>query len=109
MASDAAIRILDENIADRDGADPGMRDSWYQGRVICCLLRPGPNSAGEMEHIEKHTARRAADLGVELIVVDFRIDLPSARGGELEHRSVSSSPREIWNGCVLEGGYIQKF
>ena len=30
MGSDAAIRILDENIADWDGADPGVRDSWYQ-------------------------------------------------------------------------------
>ena len=70
MGSDAAIRILDENIADWDAADPGVRDSWYRGRVVCCLLRPGPDSAGEMEHIEKHTARRAVDLGVELIVVD---------------------------------------
>ena len=31
---------------------------------------PGPNSAGEMAHIQNHTARRVADLGVELIVVD---------------------------------------
>lgn len=70
MGSDAAIRILDKNIADWDGADPAVRDSWYRGRVICCLLRPGPGCAGEMAHIQQHTARRAADLGVELIVVD---------------------------------------
>jgi hypothetical protein len=70
MGSDAAIRILDENVADWDGADPGVRDLWYQGRVICCLLRPGPSSAGEMAHIQQHTARRVADLGMELIVVD---------------------------------------
>jgi hypothetical protein len=70
MGSDAAIRILDENIADWDAADPSVRDSWYQGRVVCCLLRPGPDCAREMEHIEKHTARRAVDLGVELIVVN---------------------------------------
>jgi hypothetical protein len=69
MGSDAAIRIIDENIADWDGADPGVRDSWYQGRVVCCLLRPGPDSVGEMAHIQKHTERRAADLGMELIVV----------------------------------------
>jgi len=68
MGSDAAIRILDKNIADWDGA--GVRDFWYQGRVVCCLLRPGPNSAGEMAHIQKHTARRATDLGIKLIVVD---------------------------------------
>jgi nicotinic acid mononucleotide adenylyltransferase len=70
MGSDAAIRILDKNIADWDAADPGARDSWYQGRVVCCLLRPGPNSVGEKEHIERHTARRAIDLGVELISVN---------------------------------------
>jgi nicotinic acid mononucleotide adenylyltransferase len=69
MGSDAAIRILDQNIAEWDRADPGVRDSWYHGRVICCLLRPGPDSAGEMARIQKYT-RRAADLGVELIVVD---------------------------------------
>jgi hypothetical protein len=69
MGSDAAIRILDQNIVDWDTADPSVRDSWYQGRVVCCLLRPGPDRAREMEHIEKHTARRAMDLGVELIVV----------------------------------------
>jgi nicotinic acid mononucleotide adenylyltransferase len=68
MGSDAAIRILDENIAEWDAADPSVRDSWYQGRVVCCLLRPGPESAREMEHIEKYTARRAMELGVELIV-----------------------------------------
>jgi nicotinic acid mononucleotide adenylyltransferase len=69
MGSDAAIRILDQNIADWDAADPGARDSWYRGRVVCCLLRPGPDSAREREHIEEHTSRRAMDLGVELIVV----------------------------------------
>jgi nicotinic acid mononucleotide adenylyltransferase len=70
MGSDAAIRILDKNIADWDGADPHVRESWYQSRVICCLFRPGPNISGEMAHIQKHTARRAPDLGVELIVVN---------------------------------------
>ena len=70
MGSDAAIRILDQNIADWDNADRGVRDSWYQGRVICCLVRPGPNSGGEMARIQKHIARRAADLGLELIVID---------------------------------------
>jgi hypothetical protein len=96
MGSDAAIRILDENIADWDGADPGMRDSWYQGRVICCLLRPGPNSAGEMEHIQKHTGRRAADLGVELIVVDSESICPA-----LEEVS-SSKIRELLAAGDLE-------
>ena len=70
MGSDAAIRIFDANIADWDAADPRVRDSWYPGRVVCCLLRPGSDSAREMAHIEKHTARRVVDLGVELIVVD---------------------------------------
>lgn len=69
MGSDAAIRILDENIVEWDAADPGVRNSWYQGRVVCCLSRPGSDSVGDMEHIEKHTARRAVDLGMELIVV----------------------------------------
>jgi nicotinic acid mononucleotide adenylyltransferase len=72
MGSDAAIRIFDANIADWDTAEPSVRDSWYSGRVVCCLVRPGPDSAREMEHIEKHTTRRVVDLGVELIVVDSK-------------------------------------
>ena len=96
MGSDAAIRILDENIADWDGADPGVRDSWYHGRVICCLLRPGSNRAGEMAHIRKHTARRAADLGVELIVVD-----PESMRPALEAVS-SSEIRELLAAGDLE-------
>ena len=70
MGSDTAVRIFDANIADWDAADPSVRDSWYTGRVVCCLLRPGSESAREIEHIEKHTAPRVVDLGVELIVVD---------------------------------------
>jgi nicotinic acid mononucleotide adenylyltransferase len=97
MGSDAAIRILDENIADWDGADPGVRDSWYEGRVICCLGRPGPSSAGEMAHIQKHTAHRAADLGVELIVVD-----PESIRPALEAVS-SSKIREFLAAGDLEG------
>jgi hypothetical protein len=74
MGSDTAVRILDKNISDWDAA--GLRESWYQGRIICCLLRPGPRSADEMARIEKHTARRARDLGAELIVVDPDSILP---------------------------------
>jgi nicotinic acid mononucleotide adenylyltransferase len=84
MGSDAAIRILDENIADWDSADPSVRASWYRGRVVCCLIRPGVDSAREKEHIERHTARRAADLGVELIVVD-------PKSTELPLKEVSST------------------
>jgi hypothetical protein len=97
MGSDAAIRILDENVADWDGADPGARDSWYRGRVICCLLRPGPRSAGETAHIQQHTARRAADLGVELIVVN-----PESIRPPLEAVS-SSKIRELLSAGDLEG------
>ena len=68
MGSDTAIRILDGNIADWDSS--GARVPWYQRRVVCCLLRPGRDYAFEMAHIQKHTARRAADLGVEVVVVD---------------------------------------
>jgi nicotinic acid mononucleotide adenylyltransferase len=70
MGSDAASWIFDANIADWDAADPRVRNSWYPGRVVCCLPRPGSDSAREMEQIEKHTARRVVDLGVELILVD---------------------------------------
>jgi nicotinic acid mononucleotide adenylyltransferase len=97
MGSDVAIRILDKNIADWDSADPAVRDSWYRGRVVCCLLRPGPNSAGEMEHIEKHTACRATDLGVELIVVEPESICPALQ-------AVSSTEiRELLEAGDLEG------
>jgi hypothetical protein len=97
MGSDAAIRILDENIAEWDGADPDLRDSWYKGRVICCLHRPGPSSVGERTHIQKHTGLRAADLGVELIVVD-----PESIRPALEAVS-SSKIREFLAAGDLEG------
>lgn len=79
MGSDAAIRILDKNVEDWDMADPRVRHSWYRGRVVCCLLRPGPDCAGEMEHIAKHTARRVAELGMELIVIDSRSIRPALK------------------------------
>jgi nicotinic acid mononucleotide adenylyltransferase len=92
MGSDAAIRILDANIADWDDAD--VRDAWYQGRVVCCLPRPGPTSASDMAHILDYTARRSADLGVELIVVD-----PESISPPLETVSSSEIRELLAAGC----------
>jgi nicotinic acid mononucleotide adenylyltransferase len=97
MGSDAAIRILDKNIEDWDAADPAVRHTWYRGRVVCCLLRPGSNSAREREHIEKHTACRAIDLGVELVVVEPESISPSLQ-------AVSST--EIRD--LLEAGDVER-
>jgi len=70
MGSDAAIRILDRVIDEWRALELDERQPWYQKRIICCLIRPGPESGVEIEHILKSTAPQAADIGVEIILID---------------------------------------
>jgi nicotinic acid mononucleotide adenylyltransferase len=70
MGSDAAIRILDRVIEEWRASEVGERQPWYQKRIICCLIRPSPDSSAEMEHIQRITAPQAAEIGVEIIFID---------------------------------------
>jgi hypothetical protein len=97
MGSDTAIGILDKNIADWDATDSKARDFWYPDRVVCCVPRPGSDSAAAMHHIEKHTARRVVDLGVEFILLD-----PHSFGPALEPVS-STEIRQLLAAGDFEG------
>jgi nicotinic acid mononucleotide adenylyltransferase len=70
MGSDAAIRILDRVIEEWKASEVGERQPWYQKRIICCLIRPSPDSNVQMEHIQRITAPQTADIGVEIILID---------------------------------------
>lgn len=70
MGSDTAIRILDKVFEEWTAAEGDKGRPWYEGRTICCLVRPGPESSAEMEHILRITAPQTADIGIEIILVD---------------------------------------
>ncbi len=73
MGSDTAMRILDKTHQEWSvwrKEEKGRREAWFPGRVIGCLIRPGPNSGAETQHLRKNTAPWAAHLGVQLLLID---------------------------------------
>jgi hypothetical protein len=70
MGSDTAIRILDGVFEKWSATEVDRGQPWYERRIVCCLVRPGPESSAEMEHIIRITAPRAADVGIQIILVD---------------------------------------
>jgi nicotinic acid mononucleotide adenylyltransferase len=69
MGSDAAIRILDNAFDKWGGEVPGLQP-WYEGRIVCCVIRPGPNSNSDIDYLRSVTLLRADKLGVKLILVE---------------------------------------
>jgi nicotinic acid mononucleotide adenylyltransferase len=70
MGSDAAIRIFNRVWAQWRTADEKDRTPWFRDRIVCCLLRPGPSSTDDLDNLRRIIVPQAADVGVEIIVVD---------------------------------------
>jgi hypothetical protein len=84
MGSDAAIRIFDK-IADDWDAE-GASQPWYEGRRVCCFLRPGVRGYDDAAHLESRTSPRAARIGIIISIVDPRAEgfaLESVSGTEI--------------------------
>jgi nicotinic acid mononucleotide adenylyltransferase len=89
MGSDTAIRILDRVVEEWRATEVKGRQLWYQNRIVCCLIRPGPESTVEVEHILRITAPEAADTGVEIMLVDStREALPLEAASSREIRAL---------------------
>ncbi|HJX90359.1 MAG TPA: hypothetical protein VJ372_07680 [Pyrinomonadaceae bacterium] len=86
MGSDTVVRIFSKILMENTAK--GGR-STQQGRVICCVLRPGSESAAQSKYIEGVLVPAAADLGVELMLLK-----PTLCGPPLEPVS-SSAVREL--------------
>jgi nicotinic acid mononucleotide adenylyltransferase len=89
MGSDTAIRILDTVAEEWRATEVDERRPWYRNRIVCCLIRPGPESSLEMEHILKITAPLVADIGVEIMLVDTTLEaLPLEAANSTEIREL---------------------
>ncbi len=80
MSSDAAIRILDKILEEWRAKHVDVRKLWYQGRIVCCVIRPGPKSGGETRYIQNVIVPGAAEIGVELIIIDAARERVSLEG-----------------------------
>lgn len=84
MGSDTAIRILDKLADDWEAGCASQ--PWYEGRRVCCLLRPGVTGYDDAVHLESRTSPRVAPIGVDLSIVDPRAEgfmLESVSGTEI--------------------------
>jgi nicotinic acid mononucleotide adenylyltransferase len=73
MGSDTVVRIFSTILVQ---ASSGASESTQRGRVVCCILRPGPETVAEREHIARVLAPGAATLGVELMLVEPKLGAP---------------------------------
>ena len=92
MGSDTVVRIFSKTLMENTAK--GGR-STQQGRVICCVLRLGSESAAQSKYIEGVLVPAAADLGVELMLLETTLC-----GPPLEPVS-SSAVREL----ILKGDW----
>jgi nicotinic acid mononucleotide adenylyltransferase len=101
MGSDAAIRILDTAF-DKWTTEIGGRKPWYRNRIVCCIIRPSPNINSDIEHIKRVTLPRAANLGVEVILVNTaREHLPLQAVSSTEIRELVA--RKDWDQLRILG------
>ena len=86
MGSDVAIRIFDK-IAD-DWKAEGASRPWYEGRRVCCLLRPNVKGYDDAAHLRSWTSPQVARIGIDISIVDPRAEgfvLDSVSGTEIRH------------------------
>jgi nicotinic acid mononucleotide adenylyltransferase len=81
MGSDTLARVLSKILMESSSKAGRLR---RQGRVVCCLLRPGCESEAQREHIKGLLVPSAADVGVELMLLEPTL-------GNLPLEPVSSS------------------
>jgi len=74
MGSDTVVRVFGKILAENS---PKGLESTQQGRLVCCLLRPGTESAAQNKYIEGVLAPGAADLGAQLLLVEATFWEPS--------------------------------
>ena len=74
MGSDTAIRIMDKLVEEWATTDVGGRQPWYHSRIVCCIVRPGPESSADTDRVLKFTAARAAEIGISVILVDGALE-----------------------------------
>lgn len=77
MGSDAVIRIFDKVAAEWEAAR--TLQPWYEGRRVCCFLRPGAQGYDDAMHLKSRTCPRVARTGIDISIVD-----PRAEGFALE-------------------------
>jgi hypothetical protein len=70
MGSGTVIRLFDRMSEEWEQQSDGARAPWYDHRVVCCVIRPGPNSADEADHIRRETAPKIAAAGVQIVLVE---------------------------------------
>jgi hypothetical protein len=67
MGSDSVVRIFNKVLESSDSRD---RKLLAQRRIICCLLRPGQESASQRKHIQSVLIPGVMDMGVQIILPD---------------------------------------
>jgi nicotinic acid mononucleotide adenylyltransferase len=70
MGSDTAIRIMEDLIAEWESTNCTECEPWYRGRVVCCVIRPGPDSAAHSERLVSFIIPRTAAMDITIILVD---------------------------------------
>ena len=97
MGSDTTIRIIDKLIDEWASTNAGKRESWYSGRIVCCVIRPGSTSRTDMEHILTFTAPRATEMGITVMLIDAdREGLPLEAVSSTEIRELLQ--KNDWHG-----------
>jgi hypothetical protein len=102
MGSETAIRIL-EPIADewRSERMAGI-EPWFHDRVVCCLVRPGGDHAGDAEHLTAKIAPAITAAGVQLMLVDTEPgSLHDVSSEEIRSLISASNWEELRNGEYL--------
>lgn len=70
MGSDTAIRIMEDLIAEWEATNYTGCEPWYRGRVVCCVIRPGPDSVADSERLLSFIIPRTAAMDITIILVD---------------------------------------
>lgn len=82
MGSDTVERILVRLLAEWDSRSEPNSPPWYRDRRVCCVRRPGSDSAAQIDRIKSDLGPRALALGLRIILCD--------EAGAVPLRSVSS-------------------
>lgn len=69
MGSDTAVRILERVIREWEtGGDDNRAPRYHPERLVCCLVRPGPDAPGQIERLHSVMEPVVAAVGIKLLV-----------------------------------------
>jgi nicotinic acid mononucleotide adenylyltransferase len=72
LGSDTLIRILARVIAEWHATPRLGRRPWYRERIICCVVRPGPESGLEIDYISRALMPQTPEIGITIMLVESR-------------------------------------